>query len=1292
MSIAELKKNESLDLVRIDRNSVEVALKRIFIKVLLTDGAAKKIYGPILFPLYWSSLAVLLLDHLRLIYIEKDFNTKVQSLSEKTDSYTLNKMTSEITPEAIEKLKSFGEIYHRDIGTRPPEAFKKIWPKGLTAPFTGFYQDLERLTPPNKNFDNVSDADVEVTLKDGSTKVVPSWKIGALVHFGESILASVFQVWMEELDGKIKRKYIFSNPELLQDSLKKMLFDPNFYLTIYLQQNEIEKANFSEENAVEYANTASQHWKANLKEKLASCKSANPEKDVFEQELFIQVEEILEKYKEKNLPSREFEIDFSNCFMEYKNRKIANRIRLLIEDPSFITLIQALPEFKFSDDKRESANEITLLFEAIMTNNTDKLDKFADQEFANKIKAFLKKWGGPLKSLRQQKISIGVVTKLIEWGFFKGSISSVLQKAFKLPVDVSDLPRMLEGMRELPDKNLVELFRGFSNDPEIAKAADMELIRSLLNDSQSPIADKLETFMFDEEFLNNHFDVLNGLTINTLKKKNRSSKEMKKFINVIIQLTKSDNFFESFNKHWADKSGFKESLTAVVINPDLYKNYDLFISFVCFKLFKLNKNDEVALIQKARRSIYTIYDYPTLHAAVKIKEGGKYDSSALVPTDNDSDFQKLVKALKFFGAEGKIKDHKGSDILYREALAGMDLSFVDFDATGEVDLSGITQSSSSEKIFKASQEFLLKEVENLVTFMPIFTEGKQKLETRELWHFVLRLAIETESVKYMKICLEMIESLGAFTSADVTKHYNFILKNKKMKICEMMLSHVAKKQDKGCEGLIAQMIGGISDPNKDKAVKIPRTISQGDNAIKQRSISISKSNSKKDFKLSQDSKIATAKLFAKVQEQTVSVLQASISKYLSKPSSGNVTEFLKWIFDNNNPLFNDYLQVTSVTNTVKLEVAQFSQLLLNMEDLAKVLPSLATLNAYFYTEVFPDHFAMGLATNSQNEKSEDYKSKLLGLSAYNQIMLEVLNDKKTTKELKSQDYEKFSIYQQSLAPKEMEKFAIAYQTEHKNDSNIQKDVEFSLFSMLKLNIGICRGLLESLKESPLYSLMQKGLIARYSAVEQLIHHYKELTLSKSLELGTQTILVAPTLIYGIAAINQTKPINKLQQVIDDESLEKAVYTAALLVRLLNDIGTTPLLNPIGSLDKLRESLKSIKEKDFIAKLGENTDVEWSRIVKDIKFGEHNVGLDSVRGIAEPSKAWKKLKGNIKHFSKVYEENKLELIASIEKIDSITGDKNPGMLIRNFVLFHEELYSKNAMTKEGEYAIAESIEK
>lgn len=1209
-----ISKDTRPDMTRLlDSTPVQAALKRMLTN-LVSDDASKKIYEPIVHPLCKANAAVLACDHIVQVFLEKTLDT-----NDKKPSEIRTGIKYKITLEAYQKIKSEALVYHYAIGTRPIEAFKKIWTDALKSIFTNFFEFVERFTPYFAGADNCSEKFTFTSIQ-GERVEIEAWKIGALVEFGAMVvLQTILTLWVDNVQFKVEE--IFDDPELLRKSLIKLLFDQNFFFSSLMQHEELNKLITSDD----YRTQVSEHWKSKLREKLKEVSANKPKQS--EVDLVNDIDQLLIKYKDKLLPSQEFEIEFNDRITQFNMNKFSRMVRKLITEESYVDLIKELPKFEFSEEKK--AKEITVLFEAIMNNNLENLPSIKNEQFAKKVEKFLKVWGGKLQSVLQKKLALTITTKLIEKGRFIHTISDKLQEKFKLPFNVDDLPTMMDGMRSLPDKDLALLIQGFLKDPDLKKLVKDDFINKL---HKKPLSDKvhaIETFMVDEVFFKKHFNILSEMNTNSEIKKFLESTQghREKFIESIVHLANEEDFQGGLKKLWSEKNkgGGREQLLMIASNPNVYKRYDLLTAWVLFKEYhnKFNETDKELLREKTRFFIEVLYDVPTLAAAVKIK-----DESIEILDNPYDDYTKIIKKeWERFGAEGKIQDQNGNPILYRKALGYMDGSFLDLDRLIEKKGRPLKLCKLSEKEQKICLEYFEKEIENLAVFLKEFSKNKADPIKRNGWHYLLRLAISAGNEKYIRLGLKEIELISPLTVEDINKHRNYILAKNKLNGCEIMSSYLSQKQD--------------HLPLKHSVIGLKKEL---------------------EFK----------KQFKTALRPTKSELLIAMK---SLPDS-NVKNFLNWIIDTKNRFAKEYFQLTSITKTIKLEIALFNELLLDKDILLDVLMKFGPLNAYFYTEVFSDHLGMNLA--NQQEDSVEYKSKLAALSNLNKVI------SGQTKELSPEDFGHFSIYQQCLSPEKMQEIVSGYQKKFES-AGLQKELEFSYFTMMQLNISSCRVLLQSaeknMKRSKLYSLFEQGIMDRYAAVDKLIYNYKNLSLDESLELGKKTILIAPTLTYCISAIDQVMKIPNLSKIIKDGSLKEALDIAAKLVRLLNDIGTIPLTKPKESLEKFKTSFDAMKGKDTFFNIIKNSkDVSWSRVAKDLKFGEHNLCLDSLYKLDE-LKRYQQFEANILYLSEIYQKLEASLYKIVSKMDKMVAS-----LILGVVLTHKETYSK-AMDEEGEYAIA-----
>ena len=196
------------------------------------------------------------------------------------------------------------------------------------------------------------------------------------------------------------------------------------------------------------------------------------------------------------------------------------------------------------------------------------------------------------------------------------------------------------------------------------------------------------------------------------------------------------------------------------------------------------------------------------------------------------------------------------------------------------------------------------------------------------------------------------------------------------------------------------------------------------------------------------------------------------------------------------------------------------------------------------------------------------------------------------------------------------------------------------------------------------------------------------------DVGADAILVMPTLAYYVSVLAEiVRPLDQFPQVIEDGTLADALYDAALLVRLLNDIGTELLVMPASEqaalLDTLRLRLAEQPEAATLPNVlmaagGQGT--QFTRIHKDVLFGEFNVSLYGLEDIFCGSKALQVFGDNLAYFSQLYSQQRASLGEAVHLINERLADERIGQLIIRFVQFHEELYSQPFQTSAGEYAI------
>lgn len=398
-------------------------------------------------------------------------------------------------------------------------------------------------------------------------------------------------------------------------------------------------------------------------------------------------------------------------------------------------------------------------------------------------------------------------------------------------------------------------------------------------------------------------------------------------------------------------------------------------------------------------------------------------------------------------------------------------------------------------------------------------------------------------------------------------------------------------------------------------------------------------------------------------------------------------DFLFWILDTENPLYKEYLQIIGLEEIVKMEMFVLTEVISNETFLA-LCPLLGILNAYFIFEIKSDDLAKRLAIplEKANSKSETRKEVLIYFNdvIINKIdgnqnsAIDLLNKYKTK-------IDTISSFEQSLAPDELKKFAKEYVKLHKNAS--VHDLEYSTFSALVLNIETCLSVLKAIENHRLYSFIKETIIARYSSVNRLLQE-QNLSLSSLIDLGNKTILTRPTLAYLIAALDDISPL----KINTQEDLFKEIsYTAAEILRLLNDIGTVPLSFSEEQLKKFNEDMLVFSKsmhfdsfKHFLTILASKKDLAicLSRPIKDNVNDEFNVCMDNIRDIKNVELAVQTFLDNINCYYKQY-RNQKEKLEQLQKLFSNTIGKN---IVLKFIQSHEVMYAKAFKAQGGDYAI------
>lgn len=384
-----------------------------------------------------------------------------------------------------------------------------------------------------------------------------------------------------------------------------------------------------------------------------------------------------------------------------------------------------------------------------------------------------------------------------------------------------------------------------------------------------------------------------------------------------------------------------------------------------------------------------------------------------------------------------------------------------------------------------------------------------------------------------------------------------------------------------------------------------------------------------------------------------------------------------------NPVNGEWLKLISLEPTVGMTMKLLDGVL-EPQEIDAILPYIVMMNVFLVYEVVSDNLAIGLIKASPQDERRQV------LKVFNETSVLRLLGVEIDYEAQFRPYEKaferISTFEQSLSPHKHHKFAAEYSAQ--NPSADMHAIEYSLYPQLVANMDGAKAVIDSLAGTRSQELVRTSMIRRYRDGGVWLHR-ANFDFEDLFYFGTGSILVIPTLAYYIAVIGEIlRKFKKVRFIIEDKSLAKALEIAALLVRLLNDIGTYLLRSDDAARSAVvrdvqtRTTQTGLSLNAVIPDLFEENPQVYTRLRKDVHFGEYNLLLASL----PPHNAIDKFGSHLHIFAHRYQKSRAELEVILNQIDNRLGERFVSIIIWRFVLFHEGLYANASNLPEGEYAI------
>ncbi|WP_062989195.1 hypothetical protein [Nocardia anaemiae] len=344
---------------------------------------------------------------------------------------------------------------------------------------------------------------------------------------------------------------------------------------------------------------------------------------------------------------------------------------------------------------------------------------------------------------------------------------------------------------------------------------------------------------------------------------------------------------------------------------------------------------------------------------------------------------------------------------------------------------------------------------------------------------------------------------------------------------------------------------------------------------------------------------------------TRNALQAQLDRYLPDEAYRN---YFRWALSARNPERALFCRIIALTQLGNLTAAMLSGLP-GKDDWHTRLRCAVPVNLYQIFEVVSDNLGLGLATVPPGADSE-LRDLLLDFNAIAVADLCRPTDRPAADLLAelAPRCARLGGAERNLVPHFHAAVARRYAGEGIGPSSDATTA--ALWSGLAANLESGRDVLASIAGTRTEALVRARTVQRYSAVGRTLTA-PDLTRADLVASGRDAILVVPTLGYFGAVFNEISLSDRgYRTALDSGLLERAFDTAALLVRLQNDIGTTLLRQSAGQraefVAKCRATYPSESHGTAIDLLVRAAaEPELNRFRKDLRHGEFNICLYEV---------------------------------------------------------------------------------
>jgi hypothetical protein len=418
--------------------------------------------------------------------------------------------------------------------------------------------------------------------------------------------------------------------------------------------------------------------------------------------------------------------------------------------------------------------------------------------------------------------------------------------------------------------------------------------------------------------------------------------------------------------------------------------------------------------------------------------------------------------------------------------------------------------------------------------------------------------------------------------------------------------------------------------------------------------------------------------FRMVLAHNISFLDSSIQTHMPE---GAYRHFYQWALSEANPHRDLWLQVSGLRQLVRMAYELLHELV--SDDQVEHLAYYSmVMTSYLVFETVSDNLGIGLV-HPDNHHIRRH------MTTFNDAMLARLcDDQQTWRVLMSNLASDMQVsgFDQSLSPHKHMVIAEEYVRQHAYVT--LRELEYGLFPSLVANIETCKMLYDQCNLLIGGHIVQDGLRARYESINRLIHK-PHMPLDERIEASTDAILVVPTLGYYIAVLaNGFYQLPHFADVVANPALHDALREAALIVRLLNDIGmltrlssdeTDRVLQTLADEARANETINDVIIRSTIG-------ADMTRLQKDAQHGEFNLALAGISDLPISRASLDALRARLARLREAYVRGYANMEKALLVIDTYPQHDFIRTLLYRFVHFHERMYAQSYRTEVGEYAV------